>query len=160
MAEIEVSHLIFSYDGKREVLSDMSFHIGEGETVGLIGANGTGKSTLLKLLVGLLSGHQGSILIDGVEVDKKVWKQSEGKWDMCFRIRIVSCFCPQSMRMWPLVPATTDIPRRKWKKRLWGHLDRYIWKSTGTGRFTVFPAGRKTGLHCHNPIHGTGNSFV
>lgn len=71
MAEIEVSHLTFSYDGKRDVLSDMSFRIGEGETVGLIGANGTGKSTLLKLLVGLLSGHQGSILADGVKVDKK-----------------------------------------------------------------------------------------
>ncbi len=71
MAEIEVSHLTFSYDGNRNVLSDMSFRIGEGETVGLIGANGTGKSTLLKLLVGLLSGHQGSILADGLEVNKK-----------------------------------------------------------------------------------------
>lgn len=85
MAEIKVSHLTFSYDGKREVLSNMSFQLGEGETVGLIGANGTGKSTILRLLVGLLSGHQGSILVDGVEVEKKSLEEVRRKIGYVFQ---------------------------------------------------------------------------
>lgn len=85
MAEIEVSHLTFSYDGKRDVLSDISFRIEEGETVGLIGANGTGKSTILKLLVGLLSGHQGSIQADGVEVEKKSLEEVRRKIGYVFQ---------------------------------------------------------------------------
>lgn len=85
MAEIKVSHLTFSYDGKRDVLSDMSFRIEEGETVGLIGANGTGKSTILKLLVGLLSGRQGSIQADGVEVEKKSLEEVRRKIGYVFQ---------------------------------------------------------------------------
>ena len=50
---IDVEGLSFSYEGGVPVLQDISFHVGENEAVGLIGANGVGKSTLLKLLVGL-----------------------------------------------------------------------------------------------------------
>ena len=61
---IEFEKVSFSYDGERPVLDQVSFSIGKGESVGLIGANGAGKSTILKLLLGLLSG-QGSITVAG-----------------------------------------------------------------------------------------------
>ena len=68
---VELDHLTFSYDGNREVLSDISIHLKAGETVGLIGANGAGKSTLLKILAGLLTDYKGQAKIDGMDVNKK-----------------------------------------------------------------------------------------
>lgn len=65
---VELDHLTFSYDGNREVLSDISFHLKAGETVGLIGANGAGKSTLLKTAAGQLPAVSGTVCIDGREI--------------------------------------------------------------------------------------------
>ena len=51
---IEVKEVSFSYNGsKKQTLSNMNFKIENEESVGIIGANGAGKSTMLKLLVGL-----------------------------------------------------------------------------------------------------------
>lgn len=65
---IEFRNVSFAY-GKTPVVEDLSFTIKKGETVGLIGANGAGKSTIMKLMLGLLSGS-GEILVDGLEVNK------------------------------------------------------------------------------------------
>ena len=67
---IEFQNVSFSYEKGRSVLRDLSFRIGDGEAVGLIGANGAGKSTVMKLLLGLLQG-EGRILVDGEEVRKE-----------------------------------------------------------------------------------------
>ena len=67
---IEFQNVSFSYDGERPVVENLSFTIGKGESVGLIGANGAGKSTIMKLLLGLLSG-KGQILVDGLTVNKQ-----------------------------------------------------------------------------------------
>ncbi|MBQ5977190.1 MAG: energy-coupling factor ABC transporter ATP-binding protein [Oscillospiraceae bacterium] len=66
---IEFQHVSFSYEKDRPVIEDLSFRIERGESVGLIGANGAGKSTVMKLLLGLLSG-EGKILVDGIEVNR------------------------------------------------------------------------------------------
>lgn len=60
----------FSYEPGIPVLDGMSFEIDEGESVGIIGANGMGKSTMLKVLLGLLP-HEGEVLVKGVPVCKK-----------------------------------------------------------------------------------------
>ncbi len=75
MSVIKAEHLTFSYDGAEEVLSDVSFALEPEETVGLIGANGVGKSTLLKILVGLLPGYRGTVEVGGLTVDKKHIRQ-------------------------------------------------------------------------------------
>ena len=67
---IEFQHVSFSYEKERTVLSDLSFRIEDGEAVGLIGANGAGKSTVMKLMLGLLEG-EGKILVDHVEVKRE-----------------------------------------------------------------------------------------
>lgn len=72
---ITFDHVSFSYDAQTPVLRDVSFHIAPGEAVGLIGANGAGKSTIMKLLLGLLPCTEGTILVDGVAVEKKTLPQ-------------------------------------------------------------------------------------
>ncbi len=67
---IEFRNVSFSYDRQQPVVEGLSFSIRKGESVGLIGANGAGKSTIMKLLLGLLSGD-GQILVDGLELNKK-----------------------------------------------------------------------------------------
>jgi iron complex transport system ATP-binding protein len=64
MIRLEARKIAFSYS-KHPVLRDVSFRVGEGELVGLIGANGTGKSTLLKCIMGSLRPSGGEILIEG-----------------------------------------------------------------------------------------------
>ena len=66
---IEFQNVSFSYETGRPVIRDLSFRIEDGESVGLIGANGAGKSTVMKLLLGLISG-EGRIAVDGMEMQK------------------------------------------------------------------------------------------
>ena len=67
---IEFQKVSFAYERERPVIRDLSFRVAEGESVGLIGANGAGKSTVMKLLLGLLTG-EGQILVDGTAVTKQ-----------------------------------------------------------------------------------------
>lgn len=60
----------FSYEAGIPVIDDLSFSIHKGESVGLIGANGAGKSTIMKLMLGLLQG-KGQIFVDSLPVEKK-----------------------------------------------------------------------------------------
>ena len=60
----------FTYEKDRPVLRGVSFSVREGEAVGLIGANGAGKSTVLMLLTGLLAGA-GEITVDGLPVTRE-----------------------------------------------------------------------------------------
>jgi len=66
---IEVKHASFHY-GNTAVLSDISFDIGSGEHVAIVGRSGAGKSTLLHLLAGLLRPSRGSITVDGRPLGK------------------------------------------------------------------------------------------
>lgn len=64
---IQVENLSFNYVGtKREVFSDFSLQLTDNKIYGLLGKNGTGKSTLLYLLCGLLRPKKGGVFIDGV----------------------------------------------------------------------------------------------
>ncbi len=68
---IEVSHLYFRYkeDGPL-VLNDVSFQIGEGEYVGLVGPSGSGKSTLFRVLLGFEKPESGRIYYSGQDIEK------------------------------------------------------------------------------------------
>ena len=67
---IEFNNVSFSYEKNEPVIQDLSFRIEDGESVGLIGANGAGKSTVMKLRLGLVSG-EGSIFVDDLEVNRE-----------------------------------------------------------------------------------------
>lgn len=66
--DIEVRNLTFAYGAERPALDDLSLTIREGETVALLGPPGSGKSTLVNLLVRLYDYHQGTIRIGGMEL--------------------------------------------------------------------------------------------
>ena len=85
MEKILASDLSFSYQKGNEILEHISFSLKEGESVGLIGANGVGKSTLLKLLVGLVGGYEGSLIVDGLPVLKKNYKEIRKKIGYVFQ---------------------------------------------------------------------------
>lgn len=65
MSAVEVSYLSFSYDGQNDVIKDVSFEIPKGSYTTIVGHNGSGKSTIAKLLIGLLKAKSGEIKILG-----------------------------------------------------------------------------------------------
>ena len=63
---IRISHVSFGYTSRAKVLDDFSLEFGESGVYGLLGKNGTGKSTLLYLMTGLLRAQSGEVTLDGV----------------------------------------------------------------------------------------------
>ena len=71
MSLIEVKDVTFSYNGTRNAVEGVSFDIEKGSYVTIIGHNGSGKSTMAKLIAGLLPIKKGKIVIDGDEVNEE-----------------------------------------------------------------------------------------
>lgn len=68
---IDIENLSFGYNNTSNVLNDISIRFNENDSVGIIGANGVGKSTLLKLLVGLELNFIGSVRVEEIPLSKK-----------------------------------------------------------------------------------------
>ncbi|MBM4764756.1 ABC transporter ATP-binding protein [Bacillus sp. B15-48] len=66
--EIEFRDVSFSYDGKKDVLQDISFTAKPGETVALVGHTGSGKSSIINLLMRFYEFERGDIFIDGISI--------------------------------------------------------------------------------------------
>ena len=64
-ALLRVEKLTVCYDGE-PVVQDISFQVKKGETVGIIGTNGSGKSTILKIITGVLTPTTGNVRVSGV----------------------------------------------------------------------------------------------
>jgi len=64
-AILELGNICFSYAKNESFIDNLSFSIGEGEFVGLLGANGSGKSTILKLGSGILKPSSGNLMLWG-----------------------------------------------------------------------------------------------
>ena len=82
LKEMNICNISFSYgDKNKEVLSDFSLSIKQGERLGVRGSSGAGKSTLMNLMLGLYTPNKGEILIDGVKLDastRRMWQNSVG----------------------------------------------------------------------------------
>ena len=57
-------------DGEKDVIKDFTLHVRPGECIAFVGSSGSGKSTIINLLIGLLEPTQGDILIDGVSLNE------------------------------------------------------------------------------------------
>lgn len=70
MKAVEVEKLTFSYDQETNAVEDVTFSIEEGSYTTIIGHNGSGKSTVAKLITGLLEKKSGKVVIDGLELNE------------------------------------------------------------------------------------------
>lgn len=66
--KIEFKHVSFSYDGKNEILHDISFTVNPGETLGIVGHTGSGKSSIINVMMRFYEFGKGEILIDDVDI--------------------------------------------------------------------------------------------
>lgn len=80
--KITINNLSFSYlDNKNPILKKINFSIDVNTTIGIVGSTGSGKTTLIDVLLGLLSPDSGTISLDGVEIDDanmRSWQQGLG----------------------------------------------------------------------------------
>ncbi|WP_027109163.1 ABC transporter ATP-binding protein [Lacticigenium naphthae] len=66
--KIEFKNVSFSYDGKNEILHNISFTVNPGETVALVGHTGSGKSSIINILMRFYEFQSGEVLIDGISI--------------------------------------------------------------------------------------------
>ena len=118
MYMIEFQNVDFSYEKDRKVLHDMSFSIGRGESVGLIGANGAGKSTIMKLLLGLLGPDSGKVLIDGIEVKNETLGDIRAKLGFVLQNSDNQMFMPTVYEDMIFGPLNYGLPRAEADRRV------------------------------------------
>ena len=114
---IEFQHVSFAYEKNIPVLKDLSFRIETGEAVGLIGANGAGKSTVMKLLLGLLEG-EGKILVDGIEVRRETLPEIRRKLGFVLQNSDNQMFMPTVYEDMMFAPLNYKLSREEAEARV------------------------------------------
>ncbi|MDG6880881.1 putative ABC transporter ATP-binding protein YbhF [Clostridium perfringens] len=71
---IEVKEISKSFNNSNFKIENLSFELKKGQITGLVGKNGAGKTTIIKILIGLLAPDSGSIKILNEDLKKKFWK--------------------------------------------------------------------------------------
>ncbi|MDN3697167.1 DUF3744 domain-containing protein [Vibrio cortegadensis] len=66
---LSIQDLTYSYDGEKNALQDVSFQVNKGEFVSILGKNGSGKSTITKLIMGVIDPDEGNISLNGINLD-------------------------------------------------------------------------------------------
>ena len=66
---VQIDHVTFGYDRRRAILTDVSLEFPRGKVVAIMGSSGCGKTTLLRLIGGVIKPQSGTILFDGEPVD-------------------------------------------------------------------------------------------
>jgi len=92
---IQLENIVFSYAGGRPVLDDLCFTLEEGARLGLIGHNGSGKTTMLHIIMGLLKPSSGTIRAFGKPIEtKKDFLDVRRKIGFLFQDADDQLFCP------------------------------------------------------------------
>ena len=120
---IRLENVSFEYEQGNPVIDNMSFDIRDGEAVGLIGANGAGKSTIMKLLLGLVFGS-GKILIDDIEVNRNNLGKIREKLGFVLQNSDNQMFMPTVYEDMMFAPLNYMVSREDAEKRVDEVLDR------------------------------------
>ena len=122
---LSIEHLSKSYS-RRQLFDDTSFFLQEGEKVGIIGINGTGKTTLLKMINGLLMPDKGQIFVDGQDV--RTADQTRLRRGIGYAIQNVGLFPHMTVRQnIAYVPSLS----KKWNKKEEEEQTRMLLKTVG-----------------------------
>jgi len=84
-AHIEFKNVSFSYTGVGNNIEDLSFRLEHGQTLGILGPTGSGKSTILNLLLRLYDADSGEVLIDGQDIRTIPYEQLRKKFGIVFQ---------------------------------------------------------------------------
>ena len=120
---ISFENVSFAYEAGEPVINDLSFRIEDGEAVGLIGANGAGKSTVMKLLLGLVSG-EGRIMVDDTEVKRENLAKIRKKLGFVLQNSDNQMFMPTVYEDMMFAPLNYMVSREDAEKRVDEVLDR------------------------------------
>ncbi len=91
---VEFRDVVFKYPDNTEALKGVSFRITHGESVGIVGANGAGKSTILMHMNGFLLPTSGSVRVGDLEIDKKTRREIRKKVGVVFQNPDEQLFMP------------------------------------------------------------------
>ena len=118
MTGIQIEHVSFAYEKAHMVLDDINIEAKGSESIGLLGANGVGKSTLLKMLVGLNLDFQGRILVDGIPVEKKTLPEVRQKIGYVFQDSDSQLFLSTAYEDIAFGPRNYGVPEEEVEKRV------------------------------------------
>ena len=137
---IDVVGLGFAYPDGTTALEDVSFHIGHGESVAIVGANGAGKSTLLMHLNGFLMPARGSVNIGGVPVARGTLQDIRKTVGMVFQDPDDQLFMPSVFEDVAFGPMNLGLPAEEIALRVDDALER-----VGAGKLRERPPYRLSG---------------
>ena len=115
---IDIQNLSFGYDKNQPILQQLSLHAGEREAIGIIGANGVGKSTLLKLLVGLELGFTGHIRVEEIPVEAKTLPLIREKIGYVFQDSDSQLFMSTAYEDIAFAPRNYGLPEAEVERRV------------------------------------------
>ena len=121
---LEVKHLNYIYSAgtpfEHQALDDVSFAVEPGEFIGIIGHTGSGKSTLMQQLNGLLKPTSGEVLLDGVDIwsDKKLTRQARFRVGLVFQYPEYQLFEETVYRDIAFGPKNLGLPEAEVDRRV------------------------------------------
>lgn len=115
---IDVEHVSFGYDKNHRVLEDICLHAGETDSIGLVGANGVGKSTFLKLLVGLSLDFTGDIRVEEIPVQRETLPQIREKIGYVFQDSDSQLFMSTAFEDIAFAPRNYGLPEAEVEHRV------------------------------------------
>lgn len=115
---IDIENLSFAYQSNHPILKDVSFTAHENDSIGIIGANGVGKSTLLKLLVGLNLDYEGSIRVEEIPVEKSTLPKIREKIGYVFQDSDSQLFMTNVYQDVAFAPKNYGLPKDEVERRV------------------------------------------
>lgn len=115
---VDVEDMSFEYEKGTGILSRISLHAAQSDSIGLIGANGVGKSTFLKLLVGLYLNYEGTIQICDLPVEKKTLPEIRSKIGYVFQDSDSQLFMTTACEDIAFAPRNYGLPENEVQSRV------------------------------------------